>query len=160
MVTSLIKRAGAALRPWEPEEGDAALYALSALFALATIVFSGRALYRQWAELAVFPYLAAALGSAGLGWAATEPPAPPGTPTERPAGRGPGPRPAVALFLVVLFGATLIPLSLEVAWRTDGNATAHVQPEVSVVEQAGQRAAHGLDALPRVWCTTAGRCRP
>jgi hypothetical protein len=142
MVTSLMKRAGAALCTWEPEEGDAALYALSGLFALLTIVYSGRALYRQWAELAIFPYLAAALGSVMVGWVRRsrrrrE------EGTERPPART-WTTPRVALFLVVLFGATLIPLSLEVAWRTDGNATAHVQPEVSVVEQAGQRAAHGL----------------
>ncbi len=40
-----------------PETGDAVLYALSALFALITIVGSSLALYRQWAELAIGPFL-------------------------------------------------------------------------------------------------------
>jgi hypothetical protein len=143
MVTSLINRAGAALCTWEPEEGDAALYALSALFALVTIAVSGRALYRQWAELAIFPYLAAALGSAGVAWV-RKARRRRGMFRDRPAVRR-WATPRVVLFLIALFGATLIPLSLEVAWRTDGDAAAHVQPEVPVVEQAGQRAAHGLD---------------
>lgn len=142
LVKTLTMRTGAVLRSWEPEEGDAALYALSALFALVTIVVSGRSLYRQWAELAVFPYLAAAVGAAAVGWFRRHRRR--RVPEDRPVGRT-WSTPRVALFLVALFGATLIPLSLEVAWRTDGDAAAHVQPEVSVVEQAGQRAAHGLD---------------
>ena len=48
-------------------------------------------------------------------------------------------------FLIVLFGATVVPLALEVVWRSEGNAALHVQPEVVVVEQAGVRAAHGRD---------------
>ena len=48
-------------------------------------------------------------------------------------------------FLIVLFGATIVPLGLEVVWRSEGNAALHVQPEVLVVEQAGDRAAHGQD---------------
>ena len=51
----------------------------------------------------------------------------------------------VTAFLIVLVGATLAPLSLEVIWRSEGNVAAHVQPEVVVVEQAGDRAAHGRD---------------
>ena len=51
----------------------------------------------------------------------------------------------VVAFLIVLFGATVVPLSLEVAWRSQGNAALHVQPEVVVVEQAGARAAGGDD---------------
>ena len=51
----------------------------------------------------------------------------------------------MAAFLIVLFGATVVPLALEVVWRSEGNASLHVQPEVVVVEQAGARAAHGKD---------------
>ena len=51
----------------------------------------------------------------------------------------------VLAFLIVLFGATVVPLGLEVVWRSEGNAALHVQPEVVVVEQAGDRAAHGRD---------------
>jgi hypothetical protein len=38
-----------------------------------------------------------------------------------------------------------MPLSLEVLWRTDTGGTAHVQPEVAVVEDSGSRVAHGHD---------------
>jgi MYXO-CTERM domain-containing protein len=51
----------------------------------------------------------------------------------------------VVAFLIVLFGATVIPLSLEVVWRSEGNAALHVQPEVVVVQQAGVRASQGKD---------------
>ena len=48
-------------------------------------------------------------------------------------------------FAVVLLGATVVPLALEVVWASEGNAALHVQPEVLVVERAGIRAAHGKD---------------
>jgi len=51
---------------------------------------------------------------------------------------------------MVLIGATLLPLSLEVLWRSDTGGTAHVQPEVAVVEQAGLRVAHRQDPYPNV----------
>ena len=49
------------------------------------------------------------------------------------------------IFLVVLLGATLMPLSLEVLWRTDTGGTAHVQPEVPVVERSGEAFVKGKD---------------
>jgi hypothetical protein len=137
-------RVSAAVRAWQPEEGDAVLYALSALYALVTIAVSGLVLYRQWATLALGPYGAAAIISLLLGRHRRHRASRDNGEREgRPARRWSNPR--IALFLLVLFGATLIPLSLEVAWRSDGDASAHVQPEVPVVEQAAQRAVHGLD---------------
>ena len=53
--------------------------------------------------------------------------------------------PRMSIFLVVLIGATLLPLSLEVLWRSDGGGNSNVQPEVSVVEAAGGRVLHGQD---------------
>ncbi|MGH9046119.1 MAG: glycosyltransferase 87 family protein, partial [Acidimicrobiales bacterium] len=143
-VTNLSHRLGAVVASWQPEEGDGALYALSGLFALGTIVFSGNVLYRQWAELALGPYVFTALMSLAAGRyrryrdrVDTE------RGEVRPHRQWSTPR--IILFLIALFGATLIPLSLEVAWRSDGNGAAHVQPEVWVVEQAARRATHGLD---------------
>jgi hypothetical protein len=46
---------------------------------------------------------------------------------------------------VVLAGATVVPLTMEVIWRSEGNAAAHVQPEVQVVERAGVLADAGQD---------------
>jgi hypothetical protein len=144
VVHDLSHKMGAAVRTWQPEEGDAALYALSALFALLTIELSANVLYRQWAGLALGPYLFAVSLSVAVGRhrkhrARRHNP----DDKARPIRHWSTPR--IALFLVVLFGATLIPLSLEVAWRSEGNAAAHVQPEVSVVEQAAHRVTHGLD---------------
>ncbi len=144
MVQDLTHRVGAAVRAWVPEGGDAALYGASALFALGTIEFSGLVLYRQWAELAIGPYAAAAVVSFVLGWRRRHRNKIGHDATVRRLRRA-WSTPRIALFFVVLFGATLIPLSLEVAWRSEGNAAAHVQPEVSVVEQAAKRAAHGLN---------------
>ena len=145
MVKDLSYRVGTIVRRWEPEEGDAALYGASALFTLGVIVLSSSVvLYRQWAELALGPYVAVAIVSALVGRHRRH------AKRRAPADRAsqPGRRwstPRIILFLIAFFGATLIPLSLEVAWRSDGNPSAHVQPEVSVVEQAARRATHGLD---------------
>ncbi|HEX3982041.1 MAG TPA: hypothetical protein VHW93_12475, partial [Acidimicrobiales bacterium] len=109
MVQNLSHRIGATVRTWQPEEGDAALYGLSALFALATIEFSGSVLYRQWAALAVGPYLGAAIFSAVVGWHRRQRSAREFGQREPKAPRH-WSTPRIALFLVVLFGATLIPL--------------------------------------------------
>ena len=166
MVRELGQWTAAEVGSWQPEEGDAILYAASALFAGLTAKFSTIALYHQWGVLAIGPYLVAAVLSAIVGRAkarrSTEG-------DERlPADIHDGRRSAVTnpnrhwgvariwIFVFVLAGATLLPLSLEVAWRSDGNPTAHVQPEAVVVEQAGHRAAHGRDPY-RVVTTSKGR---
>lgn len=118
------------------------LYSASALFAAVTAQTSSISLYRQWGELAVGPYLFGAVSSAWLARRA-----------RRPAGAGPvkgrawhWTTPRMLVFLVVLLGATLVPLSLEILWRAEtGTGTAHVQPEVAVVENSGTRLARGQD---------------
>ncbi len=57
-------RARERYRGISPETGDAILYGLSAVFALVTILGSSLALYRQWAELAIGPFV---LGDRGVG---------------------------------------------------------------------------------------------
>jgi len=135
-------RAETRVAQWRPETGDAVLYGASGLFAAATAAFSTISLYRAWGELAVGPYLVAALLSAGLGRrrGSIPPQALPG-----PAQAHPWSTARTWLFLFVLIGATLFPLALEVAFRSDGNPSAHVQPEVVVIEQAGHRLALGED---------------
>ncbi len=124
-----------------PAGRDAVLYAASAIFAGGTGLAMGIPLYRQWGQLAFFPYLAATLLVGSVAWwaAARNRQAPPTRPDRlvRTA--------RIVAFLIVLFGATLVPLTMEVIWRSEGNAALHVQPEVVVVEQAGVRAAHGKD---------------
>ncbi len=124
----------AAARSLTPQWRDALLYACSALFAGVTGLTVGISLYRQWGQLAFGPYGAAALLMALVAWRVGD----------RAPGRG-WRLARVVAFLIVLFGATVVPLALEVVWRTEGNPSLHVQPEVVVVEQAGVRAAHGKD---------------
>ncbi len=98
-------------------------------------------LYRQWGQMAVGSYAVAAALMTVVAWRmgrrATDRPT-------RPVGSGRKAARVVA-FLIVLLGATVVPLAMEVVWRSEGNAALHVQPEVVVVEQAGVRAAHGKD---------------
>jgi hypothetical protein len=147
------------VRALSPEGRDALLYSGSALFAGVTALAVGIPLYRQWGQMAVGPYAAAAVlmtvvAARIAGRARIDPGS---GPEAAPSGSGPGsaPRPMtgsrswraarVAAFLIALFGATIVPLAMEVIWRSEGNAALHVQPEVLVVEQAGARAAQGKD---------------
>jgi hypothetical protein len=139
-----VHRALGALGDLSPAWRDTFLYSCSAVFAALAAVAMGIPLYRQWGQLAVGPYAAAAVLMAVVAWRMG---------AARSRGRRGGPaRPAgwwraarVAAFLIVLFGALLVPLALEVTWASEGNAALHVQPEVLVVERAGVRAAHGKD---------------
>jgi len=150
MFGQLRQWAGARITMWSPYEGDAVLYALSALFAGITARFSTIELYRSWADLALGPYLAAAaLALVADRYHAHR--APVEVELEGFSGEevlaqrrrwGAG---RVWLFVFVLVGATLAPLCLEVAWRSEGNVAAHVQPEVVVIDQAGHRVAKGQD---------------
>ena len=63
-------RAFTRLRTLSPETGDALLYGLSAAFALVTICTSTLALYRQWAELAIGPFIFGTVASAVLAFVA------------------------------------------------------------------------------------------
>lgn len=134
-----------------PEEGDAVLYAASALFAGVTAEFSTISLYRVWGQLSIGPYLAAAVLSALLGRHRAHVAAAEGSllPTVPGTATGGGTRhwgaARIWLFLFVLVGATLLPLSIEVALRGEGNPADHVQPEVLVIQQAAIRLAHGED---------------
>jgi hypothetical protein len=63
---------------------------------------------------------------------------------------GAGPRPhwtpsRTLIFVVVLLGATLLPLSIEILQGSGGSARGHAQDEVTTVEQAGKRMLHGKE---------------
>ena len=125
---------------------DAFLYGCSALFAGIAAVAMGIPLYRQWGQLAFGPYAAAALFMAVVAWRfGRRPRVTAGTVGADRRRRRRWNWARVVAFVIVLFGATVVPLALEVVWRSEGNAALHVQPEVMVVEQAGVRAAHGKD---------------
>lgn len=128
-------RIAARVCTWRPETADGALYAASGLFAVLTIAFSTIALYRQWAELAIGPYAAAAAVSFVM--ARFSP---------KPALR----KARASVLLLVLVGATLVPLGLEVEWHAVSRSSSYVQPEVSVVQQAAYRASKGKDPYQTV----------
>ena len=130
------------LRSLSADRRDVLLYGMSTVFAAATALAASIPLYREWGRLAVGPYAAGTLfmvvvarrrrrASAAAAGALVN---------------GPGWRAArLTAFAIVLLGATVIPLALEVTWASHGDASLHVQPEVLVVERAGIRAAHGED---------------
>jgi Glycosyltransferase family 87 len=127
---------------WGPLSGDALLYALSALFAAGTAIFSTLSLYRVWGELAVGPYAAGAVISALVAGhrhrSATRRSSSADKKRRRPSAR-------VWILVMVLVGATVVPLSVEVVLRSQGDASLHVQPEVVTIQQAADRLAHGED---------------
>ena len=126
---------------WGPEGGDAVLYGLATLFALCTALFSGLSAYRDWAWVALGPYAGGALVSAYIGRRRTKSGA-------RGAGGSHWGPARVWILLFLLVGATLAPLATEVALRNDGPASSHVQPEVVVIAQAGERVFHGKYLYP------------
>jgi hypothetical protein len=160
-------RAFVRLRSWSPEWRDTLLYSMSAMFAGATALGAGIPLYRQWGQMAVGPYAAAAVFMAVVAWrVGRQPTARRGAPPATPAANGAGARietppdplgephrgrprrwraARVGACIVVLAGATVVPLTMEVIWRSEGDAAAHVQPEVLVVERAGVLADAGKD---------------
>ena len=121
--------------PWRhrlsPVQFDVALYAASALFALGASFRSTIALYREWGQMSVGPYLLATGLAAIL------------------AIRGHR-RSVVTLRWwlagLVLVGTVLVPLAVEVSWRVSASdSSLHVQPEVVVIERAAAAVAHGHD---------------
>jgi Glycosyltransferase family 87 len=101
---------------------DAALYALSAAFALVTALTSTLLPHRGWGAVAVWAYLAAFLVS-GVQLLA-----------RRSAGR-------LLLTWLTWVGASLLPLIIEAVQRAGGR-TDRAQDEVLVVEQMGERLLH------------------
>ena len=130
-----VRRALTSLQQLTPEWRDALVYSCSAVFAGVTAVAVGIPLYRQWGQMAVAPYALAAVVMAVTAWRSAVQP--------RPARRRWIEAARIGAFFIVLFGATVVPLAMEVIWRSEGNAALHVQPEVLVVERAGALADHG-----------------
>jgi hypothetical protein len=153
MRTDMRTRVVGAIARWSPEERDAVLYAAAALFAGVTILASSIALYRQWAELAVGPYLFGVLASViAAHHVRSEEMLFAGE--EKPALRSThGAHWTVArtvIFLVVLVGAALLPLALEVYWQVNSGGSAHIQPEAVVIEGGANRIVEGKDLYENI----------
>ena len=91
--------------------------------------------YRQWGMMA-----AGAYGAGGLvclaGWLRGR---------RRPLAKATVSWIRRGVLVVLVIGAVLVPLGLELSWRAQGGPGEHAQPEVAVIERAGDRAANGLD---------------
>ncbi|HML00707.1 MAG TPA: glycosyltransferase family 87 protein [Acidimicrobiales bacterium] len=144
MAGALRARVVRVVTAWSPQERDAVLYACSALFAVITARTSSIALYRQWGELATVPYAVGGVASALLARRQRHA-ADPWTPPVDGDRHWHWTTPRMLVFLAVLVGATLMPLSLEILWQAQGGGTTHLQPEVAVVMDSGKRLAHRQD---------------
>ncbi len=139
----------------EPLQQDAALYLMSAIFAALVAASAVRSDYRLWGELAAPAYLIAAVTcalvarrtrrrrrlaaiEAGQARSARD--------ATAVARRAAWTRRAVVLFLLV--AAVVGPLIAELALRASDRPGANAQPEVAVIEQAGDRAAADRDPYP------------
>ncbi|MEI6700295.1 MAG: glycosyltransferase family 87 protein [Actinomycetota bacterium] len=113
---------------------DVVLYALSACFALVIAYTSTLALYREWGAMAAPGYLLAMVLSVVV--------------FKNRHRLGVRPLFTIRSLLcgLVLFGTLIVPLGIEVAWRTTTpNPYLHVQPEVTGIERAGQAFAQNKD---------------
>ncbi len=144
-----------------PELRDALVYGLSAIFALLTILISSIPLYRQWGKIAIGAYIAGTLWCIGVALyhkisntddsfedAVGDIEYGQSSQRQRSWKRG-WSRPRVAVMGIVMCGSTLLPLALESYWQYNPAAysttTKHAQPEVLVVDRAGQNMLKGHD---------------
>jgi Glycosyltransferase family 87 len=104
---------------------DAALYASSAAFAGVTALVAGIPQMREWGRMAAIPYLAGAAAALFL------------------AGRRSGVRARWWLAAAVLAGAAVMPLVMEVTWRSGTDPGLHAQSEVIVTEEAARAVVEG-----------------
>ncbi|HVB05787.1 MAG TPA: glycosyltransferase 87 family protein [Acidimicrobiales bacterium] len=111
---------------------DAVLYAGSCGFALLNAGLAESPDYRDWGQMAAVAYGAATIVCL-VGARRTGRRRPPATAAVTRLRRG-------VLFVLVL-GVVVVPLGAELAWRAEATPGAHAQPEVAVIERAGDRAA-------------------
>jgi hypothetical protein len=116
---------------------DGLLYLASAIFAALTIRYAVSADYRAWGEMAAIAYGIA--GAAALGVAAYR------SVRENPVLVR---RIRRSLCALLVIGAVLIPLGAELEWRAAASPGAHAQPEVAVIERAGDRVANHESPYP------------
>ncbi|HVC26348.1 MAG TPA: glycosyltransferase 87 family protein [Acidimicrobiales bacterium] len=123
---------------------DAWLYLASAVFAGATAFVAVSSDYRTWGQMAAAAYGAAAVACFVVGAALRRRVR---TDSARAARAASVSRRLVVV--LVIAGAVLVPLVFQLVWRAEGLPGQHAQPEVAVVERAGDRAAASRDPYPR-----------
>jgi hypothetical protein len=121
-----------AVQRWVTLDGfssDAVLYLFSGLFALVLGWTSAQVAQWHWGYLAVAPYLAAGVVALILGRLRLK---------RATAAR-------IALLVLVIFGAVVVPLGLETRWRHQDPEMGFAQPEVSVIERSATYVSEGKD---------------
>ncbi len=117
---------------WKRLDGltsDAVLYGVSALFALVLGMTSNQVAQWHWGFLTAAPYAGVGLGAAVLSRVRLR--------------RATVVR--LALLVIVIFGAVVIPLGLEARWRHQDPNQGYAQPEVSVIERSATYVSQGKD---------------
>jgi len=122
---------------------DAWLYLASAGFAGATAIFARSSDYRTWGQMAAVAYGAAAVICVAVAGVLARRSASDAARAARAASVG-----RRVVVVGVIAGAVLVPLVFQLVWRAEGLPGQHAQPEVAVVERAGDRAAASLDPYP------------
>jgi hypothetical protein len=97
---------------------DAFLYGAAALFAVGVAWGAAIPQFREWARIAVGPYVAGSLVAMVL-WR-----------------RGASVRARAILAAAVFLSAAVLPLALETLWRADAGPGTHAQSEVIITEEA------------------------
>ena len=115
-------------------EQDALLYLLATIFASGTIVLAASDDYRQWAEMALGPYVIAAV----IAWWVSR-----RRPARRPGDRrGRRPFSPLSRARVCSSPSCLCPLPSRWCCALESKPGAHVQNEVTVIEACADRVAH------------------
>ena len=133
-----MRRYGAVRRWWSSLRGlssDAVLYALAAVFSLGIGVQSTANAQWHWGFLAVGPYALAAVLAA----------------TCVKVSLRYETRVRLGLLVLVVVGAVLIPLAMEVHWRTEQPTRGFAQPEVLVIERAASDIVKGGSPYQSYW---------
>jgi hypothetical protein len=120
-----------------PLAQDGLLYLASAIFAVLTIHYAVTADYREWGAMAGVAYGVCgvvALSVAGYRRVRENP-----VLVRRVRG---------VLCTTLVIGAVLVPLTAELHWRATAAHGAQAQPEVAVIERAGDRVAQSRDPYP------------
>ena len=116
---------------------DGILYIASAIFAVLTIHYAVTADYREWGAMAGVAYGVCGIVALSIaGYRRVR---------ENPVLVR---RIRAGLCTALVIGAVLLPLAAELHWRAGATQGAQAQPEVAVIERAGDRVAQNHDPYP------------
>jgi Glycosyltransferase family 87 len=122
---------------------DAGLYAGSAVVAAGVWFLADIPIQRSWGRIAVGPYVGGAVVAVWLAFRGS-----------------PSTKARTWLAVAVLAGAALLPMALEVRWRSSTDPGLHAQSEVIITEEAARALLHGRDPYEVDYTNGPLRARP